>query len=1008
MKKNKLFVIVCLLSFLSSAHATGDDCSQYPEVNEFAKSLFDPGCLDENEDSKRCDCLEKARESHFLISAMDKNENIKKYILEQRAKRTQYFWKVYTQMTHGAALQKQMFFSEESPAQADQKVVGCPPTELSRQYAENLENHAVKIKSKRDAAYLEIMGELKNCLAAKRDCGFLKNQLDQLEAEKKISKDKEVDQIVVQTQMSNQTSDAHAELKRAREWYESRAMNEKERAAQLKRVDCYTYKLDATLNNEAFSNYEQHGCKEITGELKFSNGHSGAIVPIKQFKFQSVRHAAIDAAICGEVCAEIKDFTSAINVEKEKIKSKNAKAYGAYAGTAAAAGGEFIQIKECTTELCKSFENSNNSALNALQENFQQDPNNCITYPQFLLGQGIPGIEFMKELAGASPEKMDELLTVPKVLKTKADKERLKFLQSNPLVAKLASAPNTNNKQKMAEALQKFTKDIDKKSYPNRLSDYFDFMKNTVKDLLKKEDFKSQEQYICHRMINSYTAIQVATDLPLKLDPNGFPLSNAIRECKILTNNAVSQTSTVDALEMDDLFREVEDLTGDEPEKSEVERFQELNKRRCQGYSDFLKTCAKNKEIESCRQDFLSKTKDGQDEREVFDKWGTSTSPRSVNFNTVANASRASYQDEDFKSWWDKKIGSKMSKDSLPYKGEEAEYSYDQKLNESKLSETEVPASFKNKEFTSAAAPSSQLQPATPLQPQPQLNPGQIVPTYSAPIFDPSKLVPGQSVTRAITNFDELPPIQKIEGLQEVEDYIKEKKAAFEEFDLKEKLAEAKEKIAEEKALQEELEEKLEKKLSQQKTFQSATPSFSSAVNQVNQPTHASTGGSSAGTASTFGKANGLSNTSAGHGAVNEALKTKEASIERSPGSTNSAVDLTIKHGVVAAEELKGKLEIQTELTAASSAEFISITQSATSLEKYLEAHLQGKDLGAGKIISIINPGTESPVQHLIFRVNVEDGKYVIQSMPANVKIQRSSTLDRLKLNLKQFSKKST
>lgn len=995
-------VIISTLTVGAQPVPAPQDCNINTEMNDFVKTLFDPGCLNKGDKKAQCDCLEAEKATNFLVSELDKKENIKKYQRELATKRTQYFWQVYTQMTHGAALQKQIMFGEELKGKEEEKVVGCPPSELVADYKKNLQTHVEKMEDKRRTALETVTTELQACLANRGKCNVLKHQKKLLEDEIGLSSKDEVRNIEDNTRIANRKSDSYQQLTMAKSWYERSQLPPAEKTEKLKKVKCYLLKLDISESADG-SEYERNGCGKITGEIQPSRSISGASTATTfQFENVKLKNDLTDVEICDQSCAEIQDFIAKFKDEKNQVRVAAMKTVNSVAANMVGRMSD-IKIKDCKSDkLCQSFEDTNNNALSALQENFQQDGNNCVTYPEFLLRKGMPGSDFMQELSSMPPESIADFLTTPKVLKTKADKQRLKFLRSNPIVAKLAIDPA--NRKVMAQALQNFSKGVADKPYSKRLDDYLNFMKTTVKDLMKNEDYKSQQQYICKRMINSYTAIQVATDLPpLKEDLAAFPLTSAIRDCKIELNNAVSQTSTIESLEMNDLFREVEDLTGDAgPEKSDEERFEEVNKKKCVGYSDFLKTC--NQDIESCRQEFLSKNKENLDEQKVYEKWKTITNPENINFNRVANESRSSYQDDSFKRWWTKKVGSKMSKDPFPYKGEEAEFSYDQKMNEAKMASTEVPSSFKSSEFDAPKEQAPVAQASAPVQPV--TNPGQIIPSYSTqPIFDPSKLVPGQSVTKAITNFNELPSMQKIEGLKEVQEYVKEKKDSFEESDLEEKLAETNEKIAEEKAHQEEI----EKKLAQNKTHRGTQPTFNTAVNQTNHaPTVGNTGGSSATSSTSFGRANGLSNTSGGFGAVNDALKNKEEVSNRNPASIKEPVDLTIKTGVVAPEELKGKIEIQAELTAASSSEFVSISQNITDLEKYLEANLDKKDIGQGKIISIVNPGTQGPVQHLIFRVNVENGKYVVQSMPANVKVQRSSTLDRLKLNLKQFTKKST
>ena len=994
MKKNILTSFLLFISLSAFGQSTDNNCSLYGEVNEFINSMFDSNCLVLEGDA-RCACLATEGSNNFMIAELEKKNNIKRYQEELRVKRTDHFWKVYSQMTHGAAIQQEIIFKDEMDNSTEEKVVGCPPTELSSQFQSKLNDHVTDLKKKQKTALEEVSTELQTCRAdRKRNCDLLLRQQSKLQEEFNVDKKTEYEAICNNTKLSNQKTAAQVSLEKAREWYQTSNLTSGEKEQKIKKIDCYLTKINS-YEPMAYQKYANLGCIELIGPLDTSGiaglGTGASLSNMNAVKLEN------GEMTCSKNSSEIVEFMKEVDNQRLGTIRFVAREGGAASADATdISGGELIHISECKDDLCKNFEKTNLDVLNALKQDFQQSSDLCISYPEFLMMKGIPGDEFMKELATLTDDKLADALTIPKAINNKADKERLEFLRSNPLIAKLALKDDT--RLAMATALRDMAKSPDHKTPAEKLDKYLAFMKGPVKDMIKNEDFKSQQQFICNQMINSYTAIQVATDLPpLKEDASAFPLQAAVRECQISLNNKTSVTAIAESLKMDELFREV---AGDEPGKTDHELYQDLNKEHCGGFKDFKQGC--KKDAEGCRQDFLARS-GLKDQQNVMNKFGAARNLGRQNFERVANQSRQSHQDEGFKRWWHKKIGSRLSKNVIPYKGSEDEFKHDKAQDKAQVASSEVPEKYKSHQFDGGKSSTSEVAQVQPAG-QPVVNPGQIVPSYSnAPVFDPSKLVPGQSVTKAITNFETLSPAQKIEGLKEAEEYIKEKKSSFDEEDLEEKLAETKEKIAEEKAHQEEI----EKQIAEKRSHQPASPQFSSAVNQTNHVPNVSQGSTNSGSATTFGKTNGLSKTSGGFGAVNEALKNKEESKGREPTSVKEPVDLTVKSGVVGPEDLKGKLEIQTELTAASPAEFASLSQNASDLEKYLELNLDKKEIGDGKIISIINPSNDTPVKHLIFKVNIQNGKYVVQSMPSNVRIQRSSTLDRLKLNFKQFGKKS-
>lgn len=996
MKKNLLILFILIFTF--SVHAD-PSCDLNNEINSFVENIFEPGCLEESDPKQRCGCLSTKQNQNFILTAINQNENVKQFQSDLKEERTKYFWKVYTQMTHGAALQKQILF-QDAENQEDEKVVGCTPTELSKQFNEAVDSHMRKNRDKLYSAVEQVDSELSNCRAARKlDCTFFEKQKAAIEAELGMNKKDGKAQIVKSAELNNQISGSDIQLETAKNWYEADVtMTAAERGKKLQKVKCLIQMKQA--NDSGKIKEYNTACSEITGLLDEAELVKPNVFSFTLPKVPLASDSRPDAVICTKACQYVQEFSDEFEKDKEQAQSVMRRGVAGKAAVAGQIGAEAgkIAIADCKDKLCQTFEKTNNDVLNSLQQNFSQTENSCITYPEFLLRKGVPGKAFMEELAKLPDTKLLDALTIPTVIKTEADRERLKFLRSNPIVAKLSTKDDT--KLAMAQALQKLAKVPGELNRARRMDDYLNFMKTTVKDLTKNVDYKSQQNLICKQMIDSYTAIQVATDLPLPKPKDGeLSLSTAVRECNVFLNNAVSQTAGEEALKMNDLFRNVEDLTDNpEPEISDAEAFKRMNKKYCDGYARYKESCTGDEE--KCRKDFLSKGPEGRAEQKVIEKWNATTDPRKINFSKVVNESRESNQDTDFKRWWDRKVGSKLRRSPFPYKGEEAEYKYDKASDKSTMANTHVPEQFKNR-ISNSEVDQNSFAPVSSQVAKEAVNPGQVVPSFAtpAPAFDPGKLSPGQSVTKAITNYPSLSPAEKIEGLKDAQEYLSKNKGKLSDDDLKEKLAETKEKIAEEKVHQRELEEKMQH---HSPSHPVGGAKFSTATHQTNLNAGKPVTGVSP--TSVGAKSATISKTSTAANAVNDALKSKEEASGRSVASLKES-DLQVKSGTLKPEELTGKLEITKELTPATSELFLQMSRDPQALETYLAANLDRKEIGNGKIISILNPGTDSPVHHMIFKISVVGGKYIIQSMPMDVKVSRASTLKNLNMNIKQIAK---
>lgn len=1000
--KNFLPFMLLLFSFQVMGNDQ-EECALNTEYNDLLFDFFDSGCLKLPE-NERCACLEKEKPTNFIMAELDKKENIKVYQEKQKQKRTDQFWKSYSQMTHGAALQTEVIYKEEMKNEdPNQKFVGCPPTQLADKYQEKLDHHINALKDKKDKSSEQVLELYKTCLAENKakveKCSHLKKVLSKIDSDVMQPREEMKSTICATTAMNNMRSTAKINLEHAKAAIEGSNLSAEDKKRRLLKIQCYKLKMNSTEADEA-NDYNHIGCVEVLGPLPIQDGETANYMVTFDQKKMPVVIAGENE--CDLTAKQQLDLFSEIESFKQSSLFLNDKKLFAEDHLAKIGDRGTVQ-SECKSSLCRTFEDANRIALSKMEQAFIPTENTCVSYPEFIMRKGIPGDALMQELANLPDNKLASALEVPKSVNTQADQERLNFLRSNPLLAKIALDPNS--RAQLAKELQTIAKSGKNKSPADKLKNYLSFMKGPVWAHMKQDSFKGQQEFICNQMINSYTAIQVSTDLPpLTGNPTTFPLQAAIRTCNIEMNNLISVTDSVGSLEMDNLLREV---PGDMGGKTE-EEYAAMNKKYCGNYASFKKGC--KKDAETCRKEYLATT-EFKDEQRVMDKMGAARNYSGINFARVQRQSQASYQDEHYKKWWDKNVGKKLSQNAVPYKDSMDEFAYNKSQDlarASQLSESN-PEQLKSSATTPTNVMASLKEAPGITSPVPNvnLNPGQVLPTYGG--FDPSKLVEGQSVTNAITNFDTMPASERIENLEEAKDYLEDNRDKLESDDLEEKLADAKEQIEHEKEEQ----KKLEQRLAQ---MNSSLPQFSQGTNltaPVSQPVMG--GGVQAPIVTPgvvnagFAKANGIENKVSNTSAMNEALKYKHEQVSRSPSSVKDPVDFEVKSGVVPTEELQGELVISQELKAQDNKEFEELSKSSVVLESWLEAHLGKSDLTEGKIISIRDPSNVMPVRHLIYKIKLVNGKYEIRSLPLSVKVERpsnsSNTLERLNKSLPKKQK---
>ena len=988
-----------------------DECSE-GDINEFVTTLFDSNCLDLGED-KRCNCLENQRPDDAKISRIDSKNKILQYQENLRSKRTKNFWEVYTQMINGAAMQAKIL-DPKGTYTTQEKVVGCTASEMSKEIKSKILNHLDVKKGQEEAALKAKIAEFKICEKEKRDCQTLKNEINVLEEDFKEKQKDEYEKICESIKLDNNKTSAQIQLETAKIWFQSTPMNDELKNTKIKKIDCYLIMVGTSSTKK--EDYLVNGCVDATGVWSALDKTSPSAynftinMPAQTQKIMdenSPGSSAIASAVAAgrtvaNATAVVQNYVTC-SLDSEKIKTfmeefDNEKI--AYLKSNGETPIAVASISDCGTDvICNSFDQVTKAALKAQGQAIEQVPGYCKSYSDFLLNRSVPGDAFMQQLAQTPDDKLGNLLKTPAIINSEADKQRLNFLKTNPLISKIVFTGQNQNE--LGLELKKVAIASQGKTHAEKLNSFLTFMKGPVKNILSSDDFKNSEKYICEQMINNYSAIQVSNDLPpFKEEPNELPLVSALRSCDLSLNRATSVSAATGLFSLIDQIDQ-----GDSPSAalSDAEQFKAYNLENCKGFDQFAKQECGGEMNKRCVSKFhLSKPKTEEDK--VLDSQGTARDIDQEAFNQVAKYSTDKSQDSVHRSVGSRIFGRKTSKTITPFRN-----SVDPVLRPvDKEKSLPTPAITNQNTSLAPLSNSSAFVPVkTPANLKPnspfQANPGQVIPPFNKPpvAFNPEKLASNSDITKSIENYDQLTHEDKASGLRQVKNYLNENKDSLASTELEEKIAETNKKLDAELAKQQNL-------ASKYSSFNYSSTSISNNSNKSNfvpdsQSISAPVSPSSSSSADIRPPSSIGQNASRMNDALNSIHKDNSASQGRTPASSTGSKEIIIKSGVVNSDQLNGKLVVSQELIASSESEFKKISTDIVALELYLKANLIEQGSNQGRIISISDPSSKVPAQNLIFRVVLENGKYLVQSIPSNVKVERVSTLQRLKLNLKSI-----
>lgn len=981
-----LFVLIILFSFSLEA------ISQIPGLTPFSFTMSGPealhvdqvcvdeptpitnltGFLDVGQCYKKyrkinmCKCLEKKGEDHYLIREIQNNSTqVQDELTKMKDDYRELFLSAYSQMTIQAEVQKTVLGISDS---TNIKKAVCDPQTITEQVQASAKDHYGNRKKALEESYAKRVNELAKCLRTKNSRSM---------ASKALS-------LVA-------TPSPCTDLQRSVDSL----------SAQLKETPSIEDQVDKSCGLTAAGLTKSSLVTELTEAIKFY-----ANQPEKRKQAQE----SLNWLQANKKLIESKQMCY-LEVAKAVVFVDESYRHDALEGSKTIDAN----CSKDTTGLCEAFKNTNASLAIAMKNKYKHEPvKECISYSEFKTFKGMPGDELLEKFSSKGLDAMG-LLETPKDDSTSLNKERLNFLRSNPLIAKIAQSEN--GKKALSLSLNKLAESTKGLTEAQKFKAYLDFMKNDVKKLAQSKENQSTDAYICQQLAQNFTAIMVADKLPLpeeKADQQSKEdqFFEAMKYCKILrSNNDATTESLKNCLEMSPIFS----LAPKDPKLEEAKDLLEFEKFKgdnCQDYADYMQKDCSSSDEEACRQDYLSTSKFSK-LNTVIHGSGVKTTLSRADMDAVRSSTDPAKRDDAFMSWWKVSVGDNLSKSPIAMRGKESEFAKMKKSDYETFSKVSVPSSFEPR----STLASNTLNPAIPksassatpsttepvnLSPPVQNSPFAVsqgsqlqqVPPYAIPSssnLGPSNFEVSKNINNLPSGVDDLPNRDKNSPITDLgEDLDRTDPQLSEKIGLNEKIEDIQNKIKK-------LENSDQPQLSDARSFNATAPALTQNPIQ-GFPSQAAQIKSSGG--------NSLSAREPKRGSLNEAIvsvhdqgifPTKENIKDRSPASTpsltvNSSTKIDFQPGVLSASALMTQLEgNDTKTLIPESAEkYNQIFNDIGSLKNFLSRELQGQKISS-QIIKIIDPAGK-PSKFLLFFISSDvSGQLNVQS------IDRVNTFKNLK-----------
>lgn len=932
-------------------------------------SIFKVDCkLERNTDlDDRCKCLEKIAKDNFIVGE-GLNGNHEQDLINQRNKAkatlTNQFMDVYSQMTVESAAQSQILNIDER--KDDELVVGCPAPEISKGVKDQSAAHYADQEKKLQKLLDYTKKEKSKChltglLRKTRDCNQLDKEIARIEAQQKS------------LNPPTQSCDDVIAIFKTDQY--------KNMLKDVKDASTGVTKTGLTLIEKFLND------GNITGDK--INKIMDAVRPM----FPEMKDAR-----GAEACTM---FLSSVNKAVSKREAK---------------GGEVIPSGCNGDVFCESLETTNSKLKEKFKDKFKHNPaEECISFAEFKTYKSMPSEALMEAFAKkgkGSLLELDEDEADDDPLYT----DKVNFLRSNPILGKMAS--NRSTRKELAERLHDFAKQMPKTaSEHERLKAYLAFMKGPVKKILNHPDMKKNEQNVCTTMIDNFTAIRVAQDIPemnkIKTDDDNIAkLFKSIEACRAHKYNKSTTTNLLLTLKTSPIFTLGVPNALEEEGKLDTE-FADYKKRNCGDYKEKIASCKSKDGIEGCRQEYLGNTGFSL-VNTALRLGGVATSMSEKMWEKVSDFTNIAKQDYGFKEYWHKTVGAHRGP-VLAGRGQENQYIHQQNQHQNQVAKTEVPKEFHHNTTSSVPAPGqapvpsvASRKPASSSETS-KVNEGQERPAFLNPTapeasalpgpvtFNPDKVGASKSVEEINPQFAQMNPENKVKYLDELQNYVSsrpDKEKLEKELKLSEELEEATDELNE---LKKENQEDENKVASKPVTGNSAPVSQPVPANAAGMYPMLPSGGSASAQRVKLDPAKKKSS------AVNDALNAihdQKSADGRDVSSVSGDLQVVIQNTEADVNSIPGPFKVVDEISAGSHENYLAISQDANKLAEFIASRLDTKKIKDSEIISIQDPGTGN---NMLFKVNKKSAKsFSLESWPLHAKVERRFKLDNLNNTIKQ------
>ena len=1008
----KILILILLVSLIPQALAVGD-YDEYEDYNfllsskaacnnkeDFSKGIFEINCDPTWRTGKLCECVRTKAEQNILIKANLNNHLVTEEKVEkQQIQYTEKFVNVFSQMTIEADVQEKILFPKDS---AKEKIGNCPPAHFADRVKTNVESHykeqnslLKEMRQKRLNEYqidcvnndskLSLMGLASKGVRASFDGVFGANKQERID-----KKNGECDKLSGAIKLLNDNIAAGEEKGESCTDSANKLIN----VAYKKRLEI------------AIGHYTK------TNQLDKKRSTEILLESLLTYKAPKQSCPNPDYTPAGKATAFLVEFDKEYKGIVNRPDACKPDTILEHRGKKNPGDSKILDYSEVA--LCNAMENMNTALADEVRLKYENKPKvDCINFAEYKTFIGMPTPALLSEFSKDSFIRgFGELLDTPTARNTDLQKDRYKFLRSNPLIAKLAQDPKS--KRALGHMLKTLGKNLAGKTNDvDRLNEYLKFMKDDkkgLKSLLDNPKSETTNMFICEQMTKSFTAIQVSNDLPpaLRLKADGDPSFNLetykIERCQLDEHNSASITNLQKTLDLSPIFS----LAAEDPieDVRNIDNdYSAFKANNCPDYSAKIESCPgkSDEALEKCRQAYLAKSDFNKENRALVENDVHSLTNEDL--RDIRKSTDETRHDKTLQNWFNKNVRSRMSSSSVMFKGQEHKYRNEQARDQSYSSDAKVPKGYDYKsndgsvadqnkpvisniiknvqtQVTNETAVNNNSSPQT----ETAVNPGQFIPPFLNNVKKTEEVVSGDFEDK-----EEDKPLSKTaleEIVKDSEEELRQTVDPKKKEDLKDAIAQAKSQIKE-------LEDKADRLV--QAPFRSpASTNFSTATNSAVGTNNSVSAFSNGG-----GSRAQISNTQVG----NKSQASRNKALLQANGESitiDKASKLVFSNEPVVSST---DLVVAVSLTPTSDL-FADISTNAANLEQYLLKNLTVIPANQTVSIKCQGPACDPKANEIFLHVSKDaNNKIVISSVSRNTPVKRVFERDNVLKILKNETK---